>query len=103
VSVPCNTPALISAISDASSGQKLQLAFGCTYLLTAALPDIDTNLTIVGFGANLERSGAEDTPDFTILTVTAGDLNLIESAAPSGATPRMIMVARSTTNPGPWR
>jgi predicted outer membrane repeat protein len=78
VSVPCNTPALISALSDASSGQKLQLAFGCTYLLTAALPDIDTNLTIVGFGANLERSGADDTPDFTILTVTGGDLNLIE-------------------------
>ena len=76
VSVPCNTPALISAIDDASSGQKLQLAFGCTYLLTAPLPDIDTNLTIVGFGANLERS--EDTQDFTILTVTAGDLNLIE-------------------------
>jgi predicted outer membrane repeat protein len=79
VSVPCNTPALISAISDASSGQKLQLAFGCTYVLTAPLPDIDTNLTIVGFGASLERSGAEDTPSFTILTVSAGeDLNLIE-------------------------
>jgi hypothetical protein len=78
VSVPCNTPALVSAVSDASSGQKLQLAFGCTYVLTAPLPDIDTNLTIVGFGANLERSGAEDTPSFTILTVGAANLNLIE-------------------------
>ena len=78
VSVPCNTTALMSAISDASSGQKLQLAFGCTYLLTTPLPPIDTNLTIVGYGASLERSEADDTPDFTILTVGAGDVNLIE-------------------------
>jgi predicted outer membrane repeat protein len=77
VSVPCNTPALISAISDASSGQKLLLAFGCTYVLTGALPDIDTNLTIVGYGASLERSGDVDTPDFTILTVDSGNLNLL--------------------------
>jgi hypothetical protein len=54
------------------------LAFGCTYLLTAPLPDIDTNLTIVGFGASLERSEADGTADFTILTVDSGDLNLIE-------------------------
>jgi predicted outer membrane repeat protein len=78
VSVPCNTPALMSAISDASSGQKLQLAFGCTYVLTAPLPTIDTNLTIVGFGASLERSEDVDTPDFTILGVGAGDVSLIE-------------------------
>jgi predicted outer membrane repeat protein len=77
VSVPCNTTALISAVSDASSGQKLELAFGCTYLLTAPLPTIDTNLTMVGYGASLERSEADGTPDFTILTVGAGDLNLI--------------------------
>jgi hypothetical protein len=78
VSVPCNTPALIAAVADASYGEKLQLAFGCTYQLTAALPDIDTNLTIVGLGANLVRSGADGTPDFTILTVDGGDLNLVE-------------------------
>jgi predicted outer membrane repeat protein len=77
VSVPCNTTALMSAISDASSGQKLELAFGCTYLLTTPLPPIDTSLTIVGYGASLERSEADDTPDFTILTVNSGDLNLL--------------------------
>src|ERR1700684_818734 len=78
VPVPCSTPALISAISDASSGQKLLLAFGCTYVLTGALPDIDTNLTIVGYGATLERSNDVGTTDFTILTVDSGDVNLVE-------------------------
>jgi len=77
VSVPCHTPALISAISGAISGEKLHLAFGCTYQLTARLPDIDTNLTIVGFGDTLERSEADGTPDFTILTVDAGHVNLV--------------------------
>ena len=77
VSVPCTTPALISAISGAISGEKLHLAFGCTYQLTARLPDIDTNLTIVGFGDTLERSEADGTPDFTILTVDAGHVNLV--------------------------
>jgi predicted outer membrane repeat protein len=73
VIVPCNTPALISALSGASNGEKLQLAFGCTYQLTAPLPDIDTDLTIVGLGATLERSEAEGTPDFTILRNGYGD------------------------------
>jgi hypothetical protein len=78
VSVACNTPALISAVAGASYGQKLQLSFGCTYRLTAALPDIDTSLTIVGMGATLERSEDVGTPEFTILTVDAGDVNLVE-------------------------
>jgi hypothetical protein len=77
VTVPCDTPALISAIADASYSEKLQLAFGCTYQLTAALPDINSDLTIVGFGATLERSEAEGTQDFTILTVDGGDVNLV--------------------------
>jgi hypothetical protein len=63
VSVACNTPALISAVADASYGQKLQLSFGCTYRLTEPLPDIDTSLTIVGMGATLERSEASGTPE----------------------------------------
>jgi hypothetical protein len=78
VYVPCQTPALISALASASSGEKLQLAFGCTYRLTAPLPGIDTGLTIVGSGATLERSEAAGTPAFTILTVDAGDVNLVE-------------------------
>jgi len=78
VSVACNTPALISAVAGASYGEKLQLAFGCTYRLTAPLPDIGTDLTIVGLGATLERSEAGGTPAFTILTVTGGNVNLVE-------------------------
>ena len=78
VSVACKTAALISAISGASSGEKLQLASSCTYRLTAALPDIHTGLTIAGSGATLERSEADGTPDFTILTVDAGDVNLVD-------------------------
>jgi predicted outer membrane repeat protein len=78
VSVACNTPALMSAVAGASYGQKLQLSFGCTYRLTAPLPDIDTSLTIVGMGATLERSEAAGTQAFTILTVDEGDVNLIE-------------------------
>jgi predicted outer membrane repeat protein len=78
VTVPCNTPALTSALSGASNGEKLQLAFGCTYQLTAPLPIIDTNLTIVGLGATLERSEADGTPRFTILTVDGGDVTFVE-------------------------
>jgi predicted outer membrane repeat protein len=78
VSVQCNTPALMSALSGASYGEKLQLAFGCTYRLTGPLPAIDTDLSIVGFGATLERSEAGGTPAFTILTVAGGDVNLVE-------------------------
>jgi predicted outer membrane repeat protein len=78
VTVPCNTPALTSALSGASNGEKLQLAFGCTYLLTAPLPDIDANLTIVGLGATLDRSEAPRTPLFTILAVDGGDVTFVE-------------------------
>jgi predicted outer membrane repeat protein len=77
VVVPCNTKALTSALSSASNGEKLQLAFGCTYLLSAPLPPIDTNLTIVGFGATLERQ-TRGTPAFTILTVDGGDVTFVE-------------------------
>src|ERR1700683_3083288 len=77
VTVPCNTKALTSALSGASNGEKLQLAFGCTYLLTAPLPAIDTSLTIVGLGATLERE-ARGAPAFTILTVDGGDVTFVE-------------------------
>ena len=78
VSVPCNTQALTSAIAGAMSGETLDLAFGCSYQLTAPLPGIHTGLTIVGSGTTLERSKASGTPDFTILTVDAGDVNLVD-------------------------
>jgi predicted outer membrane repeat protein len=75
--VPCSASALAAALSSASSGDTLFLAPGCTYELTAALPNITTDLHIVGNGATLERSYAPGTPDFTILTVTGGNLTLI--------------------------
>jgi predicted outer membrane repeat protein len=79
VSVACNTPALISAFASASNGEKLQLSFGCTYRLTKPLPHIDTNTTIVGMGATLERSQAPGTRRFTILTVGKdADVNFVE-------------------------
>jgi predicted outer membrane repeat protein len=78
VTVPCNTKALTSALSGASNGEKLQLAFGCTYLLTKPLPAIDTSLTIVGLGATLDRSEAPRTPLFTILAVDGGDVTFVE-------------------------
>jgi hypothetical protein len=87
VSVPCKTPALISAISGASSGEKLHLAVRCAYQLTAPLPGIHTGLTIVGSGATLERSEAAGTADFTILTVDAGDVNLVDVNFRNGGGP----------------
>src|ERR1700735_3270324 len=48
-SVPCDTAALDSAISSAANGDTLVLAAGCTYQ-TGGLPEISTNLAIVGRG-----------------------------------------------------
>jgi hypothetical protein len=87
VSVPCKTPALMSAISGASSGEKLHLAVRCTYQLTAPLPGIHTGLTIVGSGATLERSEADGTADFTILTVDGGNVNLVDVNFRNGGGP----------------
>ena len=65
--VPCNAYALHTAIDDASSGDTLDLAPGCTYRLPAALPEIDTELTIVGYHSTLTR--AHDAPGFSLLTL----------------------------------
>src|SRR5450755_346271 len=70
VQVPCSVSALAADITDATSGETLNLTVPCTYVLTEALPDISTNLTIQGGGfATLERSFAVDTPAFSILAV----------------------------------
>jgi predicted outer membrane repeat protein len=53
--VPCPDPALASALSGAASGATLNLARGCTYVLTAALPAVAQDLTIDGNGATLHR------------------------------------------------
>ena len=69
VYVPCNATVLATDISAATSGDTLYLKAGCTYGLTTALPDITTNLTIVGTnGAALDGESA----GFSILTVDSG-------------------------------
>jgi predicted outer membrane repeat protein len=75
--VPCNAYALHTAIDDASSGDTLDLAPGCTYYLPEALPDIMTDLTIVGYHSTLTR--APDAGGFSLLKVgcEAGDLTVI--------------------------
>ena len=70
IPIPCNSAALASAVAGVPSGSTLLLSPGCTYILTKALPDINKALTFVG-PATLARSGAEETPDFTIMTVDA--------------------------------
>ena len=70
--VPCDSAALASAISNASSGDVLSLARSCLYLLTAGLPIIYQDLTIDGNGATLERSYAHGTPAFVILQIANG-------------------------------
>jgi len=72
VRVPCNVAALAGDISTAVSGQTLNLAPSCRYLLSTALPDISVNLTINGNDATLERSNASGTPAFSLLVLTTG-------------------------------
>src|SRR6266581_9400950 len=51
--VPCSARALAAALASASSGATLSLATGCTYVLTAALPEVTQALTISGNNATL--------------------------------------------------
>jgi predicted outer membrane repeat protein len=72
--VRCSATALASAVGSATSGETLNLAAYCTYRLTAALPTVGQDLTILGNHATLLRSYALATPAFTILSVDAGTL-----------------------------
>lgn len=76
VNVPCNASTLASDITAAASGETLRLAPFCRYVLTTALSAISENLTVAGNGATLERSHAAGTPDFSLLTVYAGDVDI---------------------------
>jgi predicted outer membrane repeat protein len=90
--VPCSGAALASAVGGAASGATLSLAPYCTYRLTAALPTVGQNLTILGNHATLQRSYAPATPAFTILsvdgsaTLTVTSLNFINGAGAIAAT-----------------
>ncbi len=103
--VPCRTPALVSAVSGAASGATLNLARGCTYVLTAALPEVTRDLTINGNGATLHRSTRADTPAFTILTIAAEAevaLNRLSFTNGSGAI-MVKYIARLTVTGGVFR
>jgi predicted outer membrane repeat protein len=72
VRVPCSAAALANDISAAVSGQTLNLAASCRYLLNTALPDISVNLIIDGNDATLQRSHAPGTADFSLLVLSTG-------------------------------
>jgi predicted outer membrane repeat protein len=76
VRVPCNSAALARVVTGAASGATLSLAPGCHYVLTAGLPMVTQDLTIIGNGATLNRSYAPGTPAFTILSVDGAALTL---------------------------
>src|ERR1700722_2422202 len=65
----CPAAALDSAISSAANGDTLVLASGCTYQ-TGGLPQISTNLAIVGRGATLEYTFT--TAESPIMSVPGG-------------------------------
>jgi hypothetical protein len=69
IAVACSQAALATAITDATNGATLSLTPLCVYTLTAALPAIDTSITIKGHRSTIERSSAGSTPDFSILAI----------------------------------
>jgi hypothetical protein len=75
--VPCNA-SLSAAITAADPGAVLALAPGCTYWLTeTGLPTISKTLTIEGRNSSITRSYANETPSFSIFSVSSGgDLTL---------------------------
>jgi predicted outer membrane repeat protein len=67
--VPCNAYALWEAINygNSHSGETLDLAPGCTYYLPHALPEVQTDLTIMGYHSTLTRT--RDAGSFSLLKV----------------------------------
>jgi predicted outer membrane repeat protein len=77
VFVPCNPTTLVTDMAGAYSGEILMLAANCTYVLTSALPDITTDLTLRGYASTLERSLTGSPPDFSLLDVESDvDVNI---------------------------
>lgn len=78
VHVPCYAGALASAISGASSDETIVLAPGCVYRLTAALPTVDTDMTIIGYDTELLGLGYRADPGFPLLSVAVSvDLTVV--------------------------
>jgi predicted outer membrane repeat protein len=80
INVPCNVSSLRTAVQNATSGDTLELASGCTYTFTTgatgstsnALPLGNITLTINGHGAIIQRSTAVGTPNFRLFYVPSG-------------------------------
>jgi len=103
INVPCNVTDLVNAINTANgtaAADRLELASNCIYPLSAAnnnptgingdngLPQIVSSggmLTIDGNGATIERSDAENTPNFRFFQVNQGaDLTLVDLTLDNG-------------------
>jgi hypothetical protein len=90
--VPCSAAALVAAITAANAtpgGDTLDLAAGCTYVLTAVdnghsgLPVVNSPILIRGNGATITRPASA--PTFRILTVdSAGRLDLADVTISGG-------------------
>jgi hypothetical protein len=75
VHVACYPGALAAAIFGASSGETIVLTPGCVYRLDQALPDVGTDMTIVGYDTELLGHHS----DFPLLTVgTSVDLTVVD-------------------------
>jgi hypothetical protein len=93
VRVPCASPALAGAITAAGSTPSvLRLAPSCTYLLTAALPQVTGDIALVGGPSTTIKRGPA-APDVRLLDVAVGGrlrvrgialLNGATSTAPGG-------------------
>jgi predicted outer membrane repeat protein len=95
--VVCNPASLVTALAAVSGSGKsgtVTLTAGCTYTMTAvndttdgsnAFPDVLGNVTVVGNGATITRSGATDFRFFIVDDV--GSLNLSNVTLSNGSIP----------------
>src|ERR1700691_4385036 len=75
VHVACYPGALAAAISGATGGETIALTPGCVYRLDAALPNVDVDMTIVGYDTELLGYHS----DFPLLSVGASvDLTVVD-------------------------
>jgi hypothetical protein len=71
--VACLASALASAISSAPANAILVLKPGCTYRIPASLPEVTSDLTIVGDGDTITPANDDD---FTALEVSGAELTI---------------------------
>ncbi|MGW4399044.1 hypothetical protein ACWEHA_27485 [Amycolatopsis nivea] len=84
--VPCDEPSLIAAVTAANAhpGSAIDLAEGCTYQLTAALPAITAPTTVNGHHATLART--RTAAPFRILRTDAAGVSIFDLTVTGGHT-----------------